>query len=183
MKTIRLVPIEKSPSIVLEFLKHELPKRIPGITVEIEDYVIHLPHSTYNSIRRQYDSDAVLEFLKGIRILHRGFRILGLADVDAYSDYLNFVFGQAELYGRYAVVYLVRLRPEFYGSKADERLFLDRVLKESLHELGHTFGLLHCTSTSCVMRFSNSIIDTDLKLPKFCTNCLQKIMKYLSSEI
>ncbi|RLE89995.1 MAG: archemetzincin [Thermoprotei archaeon] len=177
---ILVVPIENPPLKVLKYLEYELPRRLPGTSVEVVKKVLDLPSSVYNPHRLQYDSDAVLEFLKGVELSRRGFRILGVADVDAYSDQLNFVFGQAEIYGRYAVIYLQRLRPEFYGLVANENLFLERALKESMHELGHTFGLLHCTNKYCVMHFSNSIFDTDVKLPKFCTRCLRTLLTYFT---
>ena len=41
-------------------------------------------------------------------------KILSICDKDAYSDNLNFVFGEANLGGQVAAIYLPRLRPEFY---------------------------------------------------------------------
>jgi archaemetzincin len=40
-----------------------------------------------------------------------------------------------------AAIYLPRLRQEFYGLKKNEKLFLQRVVKEAVHEIGHAFGL------------------------------------------
>jgi archaemetzincin len=73
---------------------------------------------------------------------------------------LNFVFGHAHINGKVATVYLQRLRQEFYGLEKNENLFLQRVLKEAVHEIGHAFGLGHCPISRCVMNFSNSISDT-----------------------
>jgi len=44
-------------------------------------------------------------------------------------------------------------------------------VKEAVHEVGHTLGLAHCTNSSCVMFFSNSILDTDRKKSAFCEKC------------
>jgi archaemetzincin len=63
---------------------------------------------------------------------------------------------------------LARLRQEFYGLKSDNSLFLERVVKEATHELGHAFGLRHCPRQKCVMFFSNSLADTDRKCRRFC---------------
>jgi archaemetzincin len=101
--------------------------------------------------------------------------ILGICNFDAYSSGLNFVFGQASLTGRLAAIYLPRLKQEFYGKAADISVFIERVLKEATHEVGHTFGLVHCPKQSCVMHFSNSIADTDRKAKDFCNVCSNKL--------
>lgn len=98
-------------------------------------------------------------------------KILGVADVDLFIPILTFVFGQAQLGRRAAVVSVYRLRQQFYGLPEDETLFLERCEKEALHELGHTFGLVHCQNYDCVMHYSNSIEQVDLKSNRFCTAC------------
>jgi archaemetzincin len=64
-----------------------------------------------------------------------------------------------------------RLHQRFYGLPEDERLFYERCEKEALHELGHTFGLVHCKLYECVMHYSNSIEQVDLKHSRFCPSC------------
>jgi archaemetzincin len=98
-------------------------------------------------------------------------KILAICDFDAYSDKLNFVFGEAHLDGRLCAIYLPRLRQEFYGLKPDESLFYQRLVKEAVHELGHAFGLNHCENIKCVMHFSNSLPDTDMKTSHLCNVC------------
>ena len=101
---------------------------------------------------------------------------LGICNFDAYSLSLNFVFGQASLNGGVAVMYLPRLKQEFYGLGADRSIFIERVLKEATHEVGHVFGLNHCPKRSCVMHFSNSLADTDRKATDFCEICAEIIV-------
>ncbi|MFN8009739.1 MAG: Zn-dependent protease, partial [Terriglobia bacterium] len=55
-----------------------------------------------------------------------------------------------------------------------EKLY-DRCEKEAVHELGHTFGLVHCSDYSCVMSHSNSVDQIDLKSNRFCPTCLQSL--------
>lgn len=102
-------------------------------------------------------------------VVERSAKILAM--VDAYSNGLNFVFGEAHRGGGVGAVYLSRLRQEFYGFSPDTRLFRQRIIKEAVHELGHVFGLLHCEKRSCIMHFSNSLRDTDFKDPYFCNRC------------
>lgn len=106
-------------------------------------------------------------------------KVLGVADVDLFAGGLNFVFGQAELPGSAAIISLCRLRPEFYGEPPNEALKRRRLLIEAVHELGHTFGLDHCDSNKCVMRFSNALADTDAKGYDFCFECLAALAKEL----
>ena len=54
-------------------------------------------------------------------------------------------------------------------------LFLERAVKEAVHELGHTYGLGHCRDPRCIMYFSNTLHDTDLKGPGFCAACGEKV--------
>ena len=98
-------------------------------------------------------------------------KILAICNFDAYSDKLNFVFGEAHLDGRICAIYLPRLRQEFYGLKPDKSLFCQRIVKEAVHEFGHAFGLNHCENIKCVMHFSNSLSDTDTKTSHLCNIC------------
>jgi archaemetzincin len=50
----------------------------------------------------------------------------------------------------------------------NKSLFYQRIIKEAVHELGHAFGLKHCNYPMCVMHFSNSLPDTDIKQNSFC---------------
>ena len=102
-------------------------------------------------------------------------RVLGVVGEDIFAPGLNFVFGEAEIEGKRALISIVRLRQEFYGLPKDENLFRKRVLKEAVHEIGHTYQLGHCENSTCVMHFSNSLHDTDLKGWNFCHTCQKRI--------
>jgi archaemetzincin len=94
-----------------------------------------------------------------------------VTDFDLYIPILTFVFGEAQLGETAALVSTHRLRPEFYGLPHDPRLLQARLLKEALHELGHTFGLRHCSDYLCVMSASHSADRIDLKQADFCPAC------------
>jgi predicted Zn-dependent protease len=157
--------------------------------VDILESIEQIPDFVIDVHRRQCISDLLLDWLSEITFKnnddkqlanHDGdnnnnVKLLALCDFDAYSNGLNFVFGQAHIKGKVAAIYLPRLRQEFYGLEKNEQLFLQRVVKEAVHELGHVFGVSHCPINRCVMHFSNSISDTDAKAKDFCPDCRFKV--------
>jgi len=153
----------------------KLKDRVGGIyhcPVEVKAGFSDLAQA-YNPERKQYLSSKLLAALGKSE---REERIVGIADVDLYVPRLNYVFGEADVVSGTAIISLCRLKPEYYGLAPDEALFLERATKEIVHELGHTFGLGHCPNNKCVMHFSNSLADTDLKEAHFCNMCRPKII-------
>ncbi|MFP4159303.1 MAG: archaemetzincin family Zn-dependent metalloprotease [Desulfobacterales bacterium] len=166
---ILIVPIGPLPIYLISWLHDNLGVFTDNSTVEVGK-AVPLPREGYDRQREQYRAEVLIELLTAMK--HPGAeRIVGLIDQDCYSQDLNFVFGQASLKGREAFVALPRLRPDCSGMEEDKNLFKNRVLKEIVHELGHTWGLPHCDRPGCVMRFSNSADDTDRKNPVFCSRC------------
>jgi archaemetzincin len=98
-------------------------------------------------------------------------RVLAVTEEDLFAPILKYVFGAAQMEGKCSVISLHRLRPQYYGDGEDEELFLERLVKTALHELGHSLGLTHCRRRACVMYSSTRIQDTDAKLADFCSTC------------
>jgi archaemetzincin len=124
--------------------------------------------------RKQCNSPKLLEWFYKNLNPKKDRIILIILDVDAYSDGLNFVLGEALPKAGLGVVYLPRIKEEFYGQKPNDKLFYDRIVKECVHELGHLFNFNHCPNTLCVMHFSKSLSDTDVKGKSFCDRCRMK---------
>lgn len=144
-----------------------------GLDVEVTSHSVDLSFA-YNERRKQYSGEEILRKAeKNKRNSHE--KWLLIADVDLYSDGLNFIFGLANLYSGVSIISLIRLRQQFYGKPENEKLFIERLKKEATHELGHLFYLGHCMDKKCVMHFSNSLYDTDVKSAYFCERC-QKLL-------
>jgi archaemetzincin len=128
------------------------------------------PGGSYDAERGQYRSVEILKAL--VRQAPRdAARVLGVTEADLAIPMLTFLFGQAQLDGQVAIVSLCRLRQEFYGLPADEGLLRERITKETLHELGHTFGLTHCGERSCAMSLATHIEFVDAKRAVYCARC------------
>lgn len=167
---ILLIPLGPVDSSVPKFVAHTLAERLP-MTVEIAGPET-LPPRAFDAGRNQYNSSLILDdqVARSRPDSSPGFRVL-VTDADLYAEGLDFAFGQADPSSRTAVISLARLREEFYGRRANRRRLEERAAKEALHELGHLFGLGHCSNPGCVMFSSNSLDDTDRKSADFCANC------------
>lgn len=142
---------------------------------------IPVPDGSFDIKRQQYSSPVILQGV--LRLLpHERARCLALTACDLFIPMLTFLFGQAQLGGRAALVSGARLNPQFYGLPADSPLVRTRLRKEILHELGHTLGLVHCGDKSCAMSLSNTISQVDLKEDAFCGGCRILIEEKLSGE-
>ncbi len=128
----------------------------------------------FDQSRKQYNSTALLALLFHHSGTQDAKRILVL-DVDLFIPILTFVFGEAQLEGKAAVVSTHRLRNEYYGLPGDERVTASRLEKEIIHELGHTFGLYHCRQFECVMRSSTYVEEIDLKKADLCSTCVSML--------
>jgi archaemetzincin len=169
---------------VIIYIRDNLSIILDGIfnRIDIIEEIQEVPKTAYNSNRNQYNASQFLQIVRSKAFDLNYEKILGITNVDLYTERLNFIFGQAEFgYGaRACVISLKRLYPEFYKgyegrltSKVSQ-IFLIRSKKTSLHEIGHTLGLRHCNN-NCIMRFSNIIEDTDHKPARFCDKCANKI--------
>ncbi len=118
--------------------------------------------------RGQYDGAKIIEKIEPGIYTGKG---LIYTSVDLFIPIFTFVFGLAKLNGKAGIVSTCRLRPEFYGLPADELRLKERLIKESVHELGHLLNLRHCADYRCVMSSSNTADDLDVKGAEFCVVC------------
>jgi archaemetzincin len=172
LRSIALVPVGPVHEQSLGVLKERLPKKFAPASCQVIEMDTGFEES-FNSRTRQYYATRILAALERHATCVEGEKLLGVTDLDLYVPNMNFVFGEARLPGRVAIISTHRLKDDTrYG---DAQLFPVRLIKEAVHELGHTLGLGHCDKPSCVMYFSNSLSDTDRKGEDFCQTCSGKL--------
>jgi archaemetzincin len=166
MKTIDLLPLSGLAPALLDALAPQLARTFHShcrVLAEGLDAAF-----AYDAGRDQFHSTAILQALQP---LANGSRVLAVTSLDLFVPVLTFVFGEAQLDGNCAVVSLHRLREEAYGLPANPALLEERLLKEAVHELGHTFGLRHCDDWRCVMTSSHAVEWLDVKSSALCRRC------------
>jgi archaemetzincin len=127
------------------------------------------PVDSFDPRRQQHSSTRILKWLLEARPPH-AVKVVGITDVDLFIPILTFVYGEAQLGGTAAVVSTARLLAD-NGFRPDPAVLTSRLTKECIHELGHTFGLLHCPSPACVMARSVTLVQVDAKEPVLCHDC------------
>jgi archaemetzincin len=146
-------------------LSNSLSARFPKLSIRTTSPLLDYDEA-YDSRRKQYHSTRLLVLLERQTESSGVDRVLGVPAFDLFVPDMNFVFGEARCPGRAAVVSTFRLRESV---KTD--ILGARFLKEVMHEVGHMFGLKHCSDELCVMHFSESLRDTDKKGEDYCERC------------
>jgi archaemetzincin len=168
MKRVQLLPIGDVDEAILRELRAAIP-RCFHVSCEILSLGFD-PAPGYHLERQQYHSSEILQRMQNL-VGPGSWRLLGIASVDLYIPILKYVFGEAQVGGPCAVVSSYRLRQEFYGLPPDEELLRERLLKESVHELGHTFGLRHCEDYRCAMAPAHAVEWIDIRESAPCETC------------
>ncbi len=179
---VGVLGVGQVPSEVLAAATHGLTEVFPDTESIVLQPNLTLPIHAFDKKRKQYNSSMILADINAYAVSRQDLhRVLGIVDADIYASGLNYVFGEAYAPGRAGLVSLWRLRPQFYGEEADSGAFLLRLVKEAVHEVGHTLGLQHCSHSYCVMHFANSIFEVDKKQSLFCDQCYLNAVSAISS--
>jgi archaemetzincin len=144
-----------------------------GASVPIDVRVLacqKLPNTAYYPPRKRYRAERLLTYLNG-RMPQDGWRILGLTDVDISTTKDEFpdwgVMGLGELPGTATVISSFRCRKK----ARNQAHAIERLAKVAVHEIGHTLGLPHCPTKSCLMEDVMGKVTTTDRERDFCPAC------------
>lgn len=123
----------------------------------------------FDPIRKQHYSTKILKKLENL-MPPEAIKVIAITDVDLFIPILTYVFGEAQLGGKTCIISTYRLK-ESYHSIDSRPIYRHRMVKEAIHELGHTFNLRHCKDQKCIMHYCRSLDDVDHKSEQLCRYC------------
>jgi archaemetzincin len=182
-KTIGIQPYDNfSPQLLDTISKAlELTYQMPVIILENKK----IPESAFTNVKSpRYRADTLLKVLKSERpeqidivvgMTHHDISFTKSDSkgnikkpVETYKDWG--IMGLANRPGVSAVVSTKRLMVK------SESLVINRLKKVTIHEVGHTLGLAHCDTPTCVMRDAAETVKTvDLVMMELCEKCKKGI--------
>jgi archaemetzincin len=128
-----------------------------------------LPANAWYAPRHRYWADSILVYLQPMHQKNNEY-ILGVTEADISTKngtQPNWgVMGLGLQPGHCCVVSTYRL----YKYPQTQKQLLNKLLKVSLHELGHNFGLQHCANTHCIMTDAKGK-DNLANENDFCAQC------------
>jgi len=165
--SIIVSPIGEFAPDLLDLIRNEI-KRIYGYPTDVMTLLDDLEFA-FHAGRNQYHSTPILEQL-ALRAPAGAVKILAIVEVDLFIPILTHVYGEAQLGGKACIVSTIRLN-EGHSSLNTQEPFLGRIVKEAIHELGHTFKLRHCREHTCLMHYCRDERDVDRKSDQLCRYC------------
>lgn len=166
-ETILLSPIGDFDADILYAVEEMVP-RLFSLPCHIQPLIDNIDFA-WDAKRRQFHSTAILEKLSASGPPNAR-KIIALTHHDLFIPILTHVYGEAQLGGTSSIVSIYRLNGGI-SVVAQRALYLMRIVKETAHELGHTFDLRHCKDNQCLMHYCRSIGDVDTKTSQFCRYC------------
>ncbi|MFW6102891.1 MAG: hypothetical protein ACOC7M_01205 [Chloroflexota bacterium] len=172
---LTIVPLGPLPPGVLDALATSLAAIVPWETAAAAPVAI--PDAVSDG--------GQLDAREALTLLPRGsdsVLVTGVTERDLGVPGYNFVFGYAVPEHFRAAISLHRLHALKREAAANDTMLLDRAGKEVLHEAGHLLGLGHCPDPSCVMHYSQTLQDTDIKSERFCARCSRELSRMPESQ-
>ena len=164
---IIISPIGDFASDLLSPIRDEI-NRIYGYPTEVLPLLHDLEFAAHPN-RNQYHSTAILDQLAQKAPID-ALKVLAITQVDLFIPILTHVYGEAQLGGKACIVSTIRLN-EGHEALNTQEPFFSRIVKEAIHELGHTFQLRHCREHTCLMHYCRNERDVDRKSDQLCRYC------------
>ena len=180
---IMLQPLGNVSASKIKFIQSEVKEFYKADLVLLGKNV-PLPKMAWYEPRKRYVADSLLIFL-GKKKPDAAKFILGITDKDIATQKgtnPNYgIMGLGYCPGPTCVVSTSRLHKKIQSTKKGEieKIFLERFSKVCLHELGHNFGLEHCSvNDSCFMNDADgTIAQVDKERKYICPMCSAKIFR------
>ena len=172
---IGVVPVGDIPELASQVVAAHISGYL-NLPVQICQPLEH-PAYAYDEKRLQYNAAAILKALSAIKF-EDYFKVMAILNVDIFIPIFEYLFGEAKVGGKCALVSLFRLSENTDGKSPQPSLVFERAAKVALHELSHLFNLLHCEDARCLMHFTGGIEELDKTPFLFCRYCSKYIRDY-----
>jgi archaemetzincin len=166
-RPIIIAPVGAFDDDILRVIEQMIVDRL-GLPCRIQSLIDTIDFA-WDAKRRQFHSTAILDRLAE-KAPSDALKLIALTDRDLFIPILTHVYGEAQLGGLSCIVSTFRLA-DGISPVGQRRCYLERIVKESAHELGHTFDLRHCKDSQCLMHYCRSIGDVDHKANQLCRYC------------
>lgn len=182
--TIALQPFDGFPENLLDTISSNLALQFAAKVIQLP--TMKLPKSAFVNIKSpRYRGDSLIKHLRTHKnadcdlVLGLTTKDISITKKDLHNNVLKprskyedwGVFGVATFNAPYAVVSTFRLNSK-------HALFVDRLVKICIHEIGHTLALPHCENSSCIMQDAAETIQTiDQVTGVFCESCHYRVLK------
>ncbi len=165
--TIAILPFNDVNGNLIADLKSNIQKQLTADVFILNSTA--LPTTAFYKPRQRYIADSLLEFLKKSN-LNKYEKIIGVTTKDISTrkgDIENWgILGLGSCPGEACVISSFRAGK----NKVSDKIFLRRMTSLALHELGHTYGLQHCSTLVCLMKDAEGKMNLD-DGDTYCEKC------------